>query len=77
MKNPRIKELLDKPFKDLTEAEKSEITNDQREFANAISELCKEWGWQYMAVLQQSPNSISAGLQIIPLAEPTAPEGSA
>lgn len=74
---PRIKELLDRPFNDLSEADKSEIANDQREFANAVSELCKSFGWQYAAVLEQSPHAISAGLRIIPLVEPSAPETQA
>ena len=74
---PRIKELLDKPFDTLSDAEKSEILEDQRSFSVAIADLCKEWGWEYAAVLRSSPIAIQAGLQIVPYNEPTGNGGNA
>lgn len=72
--NERIKELLNRPFNDLTDADKSEINEDSRLFSLAISEVCRERGWQYVAVLQQTPNAMTAVLKIVPYMEPTAPE---
>ena len=68
-----LKSILAKKADDVTEEEKSKLTEAKTAYAQEVSDVCKRHGWQHVPYLEVTASGVLPRLAIIPFEEKEAP----